>query len=459
MAESPSALPPESANGSANSKDYVRPSVSDPNEVRIVDTREPGSARVPAALRTAAAWAWRLAAVTIAIAIAGWVITKVTLLLIVVLVALLLAVIAEPVVSFLKRRWNWPPAAAAAATLILILVLLGALIGGSGTGLYQGFSQLGDNISNGIETVVDWSRQAFPSIYERFNIDTALAEAQTTLSNNSSTILGGVLNIGSSIGAFFAGLVLTFFTLFFFLKDGRRMWHWFVRLLPASYRNNANEAGIRAWVTLGNYTRTQAIVALVDAVGIGLIAVILGTPLSLAFPVAALVFVGAFIPIVGALLSGSISVLVVLVNTGSWVMALVMLGGVLLVQQVEGHLLQPLLQGNALNMHALAIVLLVTGGSALAGIAGALFTVPIAAAINSTVLYLGGHDIYPYLNDMENRPGGPKRDFSEYSEEYWTYFNEHVAQKLPPREARKQAKISKAIARVAQRANPQNQSE
>ena len=258
------------------------------------------------------------------------------------------------------------------------------------------------------------------------------------LKNNSEQIIGGVLNASSSITSFFAGFILTFFALFFFLKDGRGIWHWCIRLLPPRYRDDANEAGIRAWVTIGNYARTQAIVALVDAVGIAIFAACLKTPLSLVFPIAALVFLGAFIPIVGALLSGSIAVLVVLVNTGSFVMALIMLAGVLLVQQVEGHILQPLLQGNALNMHALAIVLLVAGGTALGGIPGALFSVPLAAAVNAMILYIRGHDIYPYLVSMDERPGGPLRPFSEYSEAYWQHFDQNIAQHLPPKEARRQ---------------------
>ena len=160
-------------------------------------------------------------------------------------------------------------------------------------------------------------------------------------------------------------------------------------------------------MTIGNYTRTQAIVAAVDAVGIGIVAMLLKTPISLAFPIAVVVFLFSFIPIVGAFLSGFLAVVIVLVNTQSVGFALLMLAGVILVQQIEGNVLQPVLQGNALNMHALAVVLIVAGGSALAGIIGALFAVPLAAAINTAILYLRGHDTYPYLNRMQDRPGGP----------------------------------------------------
>ncbi|MDY5855306.1 MAG: AI-2E family transporter [Arcanobacterium sp.] len=401
---------------------------------------------VPRPLVTMAGWAWRIIAVSLAAALIGWVLLKFSLLLTSLFVALLLAVIAEPLNRLLRRTLHWPPAAAAGTSVLALLLILVGIIGGSGTGIYQGFTSLGDNVRHGIDTLIIWATTTFPNIDQ--NIMSAWNQLQGTLTSNSTRILGGVLNAGSSVTSFFAGLVLTFFALFFFLKDGRRLWHWFVRLLPERYRDEANEAGIRAWVMLGNYARTQAIVALVDSVGIAIFAILLHTPLSLVFPIAALVFLGAFIPIVGALLSGFIAVLVVLVNTSSPFMALLMLLGVLLVQQVEGHLLQPILQGNALNMHALAIVLLVAGGTALAGIAGALFTVPIAAAINAMVLYLRGHDIFPYLNDLEDRPGGPRKDFSIYAQEYWDNFDKNVAQQLSPRAARAQIRQRRAEKRA-----------
>ncbi|MDY5588683.1 MAG: AI-2E family transporter [Arcanobacterium sp.] len=410
---------------------------------------------VPRPLATMAGWAWRIIAVALAAALAGWVLLKFSLLLISLLVALLLTVIVEPLNSALKRKLHWPPAAAAATSLITLLLVLAAIIGGSGTGIYQGFTALGSNVQHGIDTLIEWATKTFPNLDQ--NINTAWEQLQGTLTGNSTRILGGVLNAGSSITSFFAGFILTFFALFFLLKDGRRLWHWFIRLLPLRYRNEANEAGIRAWVMLGNYTRTQAVVAFVDSVGIAIFAAFLHTPLSLVFPIAALVFLGAFIPIVGALLSGSIAVLVVLVNTGSPVMALLMLLGVLLVQQVEGHLLQPILQGNALNMHALAIVLLVAGGTALAGIAGALFTVPLAAAVNAMVLYLRGHDIFPYLNTMDDRPGGPKKDFTLYAQEYWDNFDKNVAQQLPPRVARARRRQLRAQARARRGASTDHQ--
>ncbi|WP_434700047.1 AI-2E family transporter [Trueperella pyogenes] len=150
----------------------------------------------------------------------------------------------------------------------------------------------------------------------------------------------------------------------------------------------------------------------------------------------------------GAFISGFLAILIVLVNTQSLPMALLMLVGVLAVQQIEGNILQPILQGNALNMHALAIVLIVAAGSAVAGIVGALFAVPLAAAINTAILYIRGHDTYPYLNRMEDRPGGPPRAFDAVTAEHWQHFDEAVAQHLSPKERRAANKQARAERRA-----------
>lgn len=405
---------------------------------------------VSPALETAAGWAWRIIVVAIVLIGVGWVAYKLSLLFIAVMVALLIAVVLEPVTSWLCKRWNWPPAAAAAAGVLgLVVVILGLLVG-AGTGIVAGVSDLTDQVLVGVSTIIDLLVEKFPNLQETLN--DSWSKAQSLLQNNAGALLGGVASIGSSVTGFLTGAILSLFSLFFFLKDGRRLWHWIVRATPRSQHDRVNEAGIRAWVTVGNYTRTQAIVAAVDAVGIGIVTMILKTPISLAFPIAVVVFLFSFIPIVGAFLSGFLAVVIVLVNTQSVGFALLMLAGVILVQQIEGNVLQPVLQGNALNMHALAVVLIVAGGSAIAGIIGALFAVPLAAAINTAVLYLRGHDTYPYLDRMQDRPGGPPRSFEEVSAEHWARFDEKVAQHLSPKERRIAAKKARAQRRAARRA-------
>ncbi|MDP9805640.1 putative PurR-regulated permease PerM [Trueperella bonasi] len=402
--------------------------------------------RVPTGLRTAAAWSWRIIVIAIIAIALGWFLLQFSTIVIALMIALLLAVILEPVSSRLQNRWGWPPAAAAAAALIGLVLVITGLLAGAGTGIVAGVSDLTEQVVEGISTLIAVISEQFPNL--RSSLDDAWGSAQETIRQNSSSILGGVASVGSTVTSFFTGLILTFFSLFFFLKDGRRLWHWLVRLAPTSQQTQINEAGIRAWVTIGNYTRTQAIVAAVDAVGIAAVAMLLKTPFSLAFPIAVVVFLFSFIPIVGAFLSGFLAVVIVLVNTQSIAMALLMLLGVIVVQQLEGNVLQPVLQGNALNMHALAIVIFVTGGSAVAGIFGALFAVPVAAAINTALLYFQGHDTYPYLDHMEDRPGGPPRNFEHYRTEYWRKFDEKVAQHLSPKERKAEGKRARKAAQL-----------
>ncbi|SPT75143.1 pheromone autoinducer 2 transporter [Arcanobacterium haemolyticum] len=409
-------------------------------------TEEHRDNKVPLPLITAAAWAWRLIVVTIVLAGIGWLSFQFYTLIISVMVALLLAVILEPLASGLSKHLRFGSGLAAAIALLTLLAFLSALIWGSSVGIISGVSEVSDQIRAGVSSIVQEVTQRFPNIGAYVN--EAWNSLQGTLTTNSGRILGGVVAVGSTVTSLITGFVLVLFTLFFFLKDGRRLWHWMVRLLPLQYQNSANEAGIRAWVMVGNYTKTQAIVALVDAVGIAAIALLLNTPFSLAFPIGVIVFLAAFVPIVGAFVSGFVAVIIVLVNTQSFFMAAMMMLGILVVQQIEGNLLQPVLQGNALNIHPLAIVLIVAGGSSVAGIVGALFIVPIVAAVNAIVLYLRGHDLYPYLNTMEDRPGGAPRDFLELRKEHWEDFAVNVAQNDSPT-VQKQTKRAQRKAMIA----------
>ena len=210
------------------------------------------------------------------------------------------------------------------------------------------------------------------------------------------------------MGSFLTGLLLTLFTAFFFLYDGRSIFSWFVGLLPKPARAQAEGAALRGWQTLVQYVRVQIIVAGVDSVGIGIGAFFLGLPLVI--PLTVLVFLGSFIPIVGAVATGAIAVIVALVSQG-FVSALIMLGVVLLVQQIEGNVLQPFIMGKAVSVHPLAVVLAVAAGGFRYGIPGALFAVPLIAVINTVVLYLSGKDVFApdeeaktTVEDGEERP-------------------------------------------------------
>jgi predicted PurR-regulated permease PerM len=177
------------------------------------------------------------------------------------------------------------------------------------------------------------------------------------------------------------------FSLLFILIDGKSIWAWIVRFFPKRAQSAVDGAGIAGWTTLGNFARVQILVASIDAVGIGVGAALLGVPMAI--PIGILVFLGSFIPIVGAVATGSVAIVIALIFN-NWAIALAMLGVVLLVQQVEGHVLQPLIMGTAVKVHPLAVVLVVAAGALLAGIPGALFAVPVAAVLNAMTSYIAG---------------------------------------------------------------------
>ena len=200
-----------------------------------------------------------------------------------------------------------------------------------------------------------------------------------------SIAAGQLAGVGAALGNVVAGLFIILFASYFFLADGDRIWAWLVRLAPRAARQAIDGSGRVAWISLTQFVRATVIVALVDAVGIVIVAAALGVPFVLAIGV--LVFLGAFVPLVGATVAGTVAVLVALVDQGPFT-ALLMLGGVILVQQIEGQVLQPFLMGRFVSMHPLGVVVAIGCGVLVAGIAGALIAVPLAAAVNAVAQHL-----------------------------------------------------------------------
>lgn len=200
------------------------------------------------------------------------------------------------------------------------------------------------------------------------------------------------------------GALIALFVLVFFLLEGQRIWAFLVGMLPRQARPAADGAGRKGWTSLVSYVRVQVFVAAVDALGIGVGAAILGVPLAL--PLGILVFVSSFIPVVGALVSGAVAVLLALVANGP-TNAVIMLIIVVAVQQVESHVLQPLVMGRAVALHPVAVILAVAAGSYIAGIAGALFAVPTLAVTNSAVRYIASRS---WENSWETEVATPPAD-------------------------------------------------
>ncbi|MBO3100500.1 AI-2E family transporter [Cellulomonas fengjieae] len=355
---------------------------------------------VPPAVRNAAAWSWRLLLIGAGLAVLLWLLNELKVVVVPIAVAVLLAVLLTPFVGWLQRVTRMPRAAAAGIGLFGMLALVAGLLTLAGRSIIKGFGQLWQQAAQGIDRLTTWLADG-PLQVSDADIASWTETLQGSLTGGTPTLVSGALHATTTVGHVAAGALIALFCTFFFLLDGRTIWAWVVGLFPRGSREYIHQAGRRGLVTLGAYTRTQILVAAVDAVGIGVGAAILQVPLAL--PLAVLVFLGSFIPIVGAVVTGSVAILVALVSNGPG-SAIWMLAVVLLVQQFEGHVLQPFLMGHAVSLHPVAVLLSVAAGSFVAGIVGALFAVPVAATINTVILYLHGHDKFPQLGTDDHVP-------------------------------------------------------
>lgn len=371
--------------------------------------KENAEASVPWSLRVAAAFSWRLIVVSAAAVGILYVASQVTMVLLPVAVALLLCVLLDPLLRLFNNRMGLNRTISAAMTLITAVVAVVVLLTQALGGIIPQVPVLVRRAGLGMNEVTEWvASDPFGLGYNQKHIDQTLgvlsSEVSSWLSEHASTVAGSALSVTSTVVSLGASTLITLFVLFFFLKDGRTIWLWVVRLFPAPAREPLHESAIRGWVTLRGYVGAQIKVAAIDAIGIGVGAAFLGVPMAL--PITVVVFFGSFIPIVGALISGAIAVLVAFVDQGAMA-GLIMLIIILVVQQVEGNLLQPWLMSSAVSIHPLAVLLVVAGAGSVAGIPGALFGVPVAAFLNSTFLYLHGYDPIPSLRTDPQRPGGP----------------------------------------------------
>lgn len=354
-------------------------------------------AEIPIGVRRAAAWSWRVLLVIALIVVIARALGALMTLVVPVFVAVLLAALMSPFVTWLTRRTPLGQGLAAAIALVGLILVVAGMLTLAGRSLFAQWGDIQSQAVAGFDQlttfVTDTLQIGTPTI------NRALDELTAKLQENAGSIASGALTGVSTVGTAVTGIVICLFTLFFLLSGGSGVWRWVVGLLPPAARPSTHEAFRRGWKALSAYMRTQVLVAAVDATGIALGMVFLGLA-GYAVPVWLLVFLFSFVPLVGAIVSGAVAVLIVLVLKG-WVFALIMLGVVLLVQQIEGNVLQPLLMGKAVELHPLAVFLGVAAGSMVAGIPGALFAIPVIAFVNATMLYLSGRDPSPELGADE----------------------------------------------------------
>ena len=322
-----------------------------------------------------------------------------------------------------------PRALASILVVLLGIAIVGAMLTFAGNQVASGASDLASQSSKGLGEIRDWVKTG-PLNASDSQINDYIAKAQNGLNDYASgdKVLGQVTEVGTALGHVFAGFFIVLFSTFFFLSDGRRIWSWVVRLAPRAARRRVDSSGRVAWISLTQFVRATVIVAAVDAIGIMIVAAVLQVPFVAAIGV--LVFIGAFIPLVGATVAGSVAVLVALVDQGP-VTALLMLGGVVIVQQLEAHVLQPFLMGRWVSVHPLGVIIAIAAGVLVGGVAGALVAVPFAAAANAVALHLasqshpgsdpqdeldkdyaarGGVDLPHDADDVEAGVGAPTPD-------------------------------------------------
>ncbi|MBG0740661.1 AI-2E family transporter [Paeniglutamicibacter antarcticus] len=347
---------------------------------------------VPASLVVAAGWCWRLLVVAGAFLALSALFTKLYLVVLPVFFALLLAALLHPLVALLRRlRFTRP-----LATWITIVVAL-VVLGGVGWFVERQASANYASMVNQVEDLFNEAKR-YVDVLPGTNSDQLQQLQQQlvdALRKNSQTIASGVITVGTAAVELITGLIVTLFLTFFFLDEGDRIWSWLVRLFPASVQVSVRGAGYRAWHVLSGWVVGTAIIALIHGVVIGLVLFFLGVPLAV--PLAVLVFIGSFIPIIGAFLFGGLAVLVALITQGP-VAGLIMLAVLIVEDQLEAHLFQPLIVGRAVKLHPVVIVLSLTGGALVAGVFGAILAIPIVASVHASVKYLTG------VEDLHGQP-------------------------------------------------------
>ena len=345
-------------------------------------------AEVPYGVDLAAAWSWRLLVIAAAAALLGYLISFLAVMVIPVVVALLISALVVPVVDWLVRIG----VRRSIAAILVVIVTIGsvaALLTFAGQQVANGASDLADQTVAGLQEIKDWLRDG-PLHASDSQINDVIKSIQDAISEQSgdSGILTRVTEVGAAVGHILAGFFIVLFSTYFFLSDGNRIWAWVVRLSPRAARERVDSSGRVAWISLTQFVRATVIVAATDGILIGAGAAIIGVPFSLAIGV--LVFLGAFVPIIGATVAGTVAVLVALVDQGP-VKALIMLAIVIGVQQLEGHVLQPFLLGRWVSVHPLGVILAIAAGVLTAGVAGALVAVPLAAAANAVIQHLASY--------------------------------------------------------------------
>ncbi|MFF9767147.1 AI-2E family transporter [Streptomyces sp. NPDC014636] len=358
------------------------------------------AAVVPWGVRVAAEAGWRLLVLAGTVWVLMRVISAVQLVVFAFVIALLVTALLQPTVARLTRR-GVPRGPATALTAISGFVVIGLMGWFVTWQVMENIDTLSTQIQSGIDDLRNWLLKSPFHVTDK-QINQIAQNLREAIGANADQITSAGLEGVQVIVEALTGILLVFFSTLFLLYDGKRIWEWFLKLVPAAARPGVAGAGPRAWRTLTAYVRGTVLVALIDAVFIGIGIYFLDVPMAV--PLAVFIFLFSFIPLVGAVASGALAVIVALVTQGVFT-ALMTLVVVLAVQQIEGHVLQPFILGRAVRVHPLAVVLTVAAGGMVAGIGGAVVAVPLVAVTNTVVGYLRQYSL-----DMGQRESAESAD-------------------------------------------------
>ncbi|MFF4487205.1 AI-2E family transporter [Streptomyces sp. NPDC001544] len=360
---------------------------------------------VPWGVRVAAEAGWRLLVLAGTLWVLMRVISAIQLVVFAFVIALLVTALLQPTVARLTRR-GVPRGPATAITAIGGFVVIGLMGWFVTWQVIENIDTLSSQIQSGIDDLRDWLLKSPFHVTDK-QINQIAKNLREAIGANADQITSAGLEGVQVIIEGLTSILLVFFSTLFLLYDGKRIWEWFLKLVPAAARPGVAGAGPRAWRTLTAYVRGTVLVALIDAVFIGIGIYFLNVPMAV--PLAVFIFLFSFIPLVGAVASGALAVMVALVTQGVFA-AVMTLAVVLAVQQIEGHVLQPFILGRAVRVHPLAVVLTVAAGGMVAGIGGAVVAVPLVAVTNTVVGYLRA-----YSEEAAALPGEPAAVESEPS--------------------------------------------
>ena len=337
----------------------------------------PEQSRVPSWLATASAWAWRLLLLAVVIYLIARVLGILYIVVVPCIAALLLTAILQPLTARLRRA-GLPALAATWVTLLIAAVVVGGLVTLVANRVSADYPTLLAEAKHTTAQVQSWLAGP-PFHVKNNNVQKFLNNIPDYLSKHKSLVEGTLVTGGKIASEFFGGLVLMLFVMFFLIKDGDRIWHWLLGAMRTETARRVDRAGHVSWLVLVYYMRGTVAVAAIHAIVIGLVLWIMGVPLAV--PLAVLVFLAAFVPLIGLLVAGVLAIVVTLATKG-WVDAVILLAILILEDQLEAHLLQPQVVGKMIRLHPLAVILALAAGAVLAGIAGAVVAVPIVAVIS-----------------------------------------------------------------------------